>query len=275
VSVIKRSVFVLTSAPEEDYLSVHVHCDDDFTTEFAASVGCDFGESKGAKRPEGSAVVSVEHKAANLGIDPTIRKILPPVFIDGPFGTGTNDIFKFDVAVLVGANDKVTPFASILKSIWYRLNYPQRTARLSKVYFFWICPDFVAFEWFKSLLLAIEAQDMDSQIEMHTVSASITTGRLTNSVQYLTTSSQTMDALDHNALSGDTTLEDGFTGFRVPTKFGQPDWARIFTSICRIHAPGEVGVFCSSPKDLEESVHEQCKTYSNRNLKVSWRGHDF
>ncbi len=128
-------------------------------------LGCTLDQDKDAQIPNSSAVVSVEHKTANLSVDPSIRKMLPHVFIDGPYGTSIDDIFSFETAILVGADGGVMPFAGILKSIWYRM----KTTRLFKVYFFWICHDLVSFEWFQSLLLAIEAQDMDGQIEIHTV----------------------------------------------------------------------------------------------------------
>ena len=38
--------------------------------------------------------------------------------IDGPFGSASEDVFQYEVSVLVGAGIGVTPFASILKSIW-------------------------------------------------------------------------------------------------------------------------------------------------------------
>lgn len=41
------------------------------------------------------------------------------------------------------SNNLVTPFASILKSIWYRMNYPRpgKKTLLSKIYFIHICRD--------------------------------------------------------------------------------------------------------------------------------------
>ena len=95
---------------------------------------------------------------------------MPRIYLDGPFGSASEDVFKYEVAVLVGAGIGVTPFASILKSIWYRMNYPHQKSRLRKVYFFWVCRDFGSFEWFRSLLMAIETQDMDNHIEILTVS---------------------------------------------------------------------------------------------------------
>ena len=161
--------FTLTSAPEEDYISVHVRCVGNFTKALGKALGCQF-ERAGEKGPESSAVIGIDDRVASSGLDPAIRKILPRVFVDGPFGSASEDVFKYEVAVLVGAGIGVTPFASILKSIWYRMNYPQQKTRLRKVYFFWVCRDFGSFEWFRSLLMAIEAQDMDSHIEIHTVS---------------------------------------------------------------------------------------------------------
>jgi len=161
--------FTLTSAPEEDYISVHVRCVGDFTKALGKTLGCNFERDGEKKGPEGSAVVGVDDRAAIAGVDPAIRKVLPRVYVDGPFGSASEDVFKYEIAVLVGAGIGVTPFASILKSIWYRMNYPQQKTRLRKVYFFWICRDFGSFEWFRSLLMAIEAQDLDSHIEIHTV----------------------------------------------------------------------------------------------------------
>src|SRR5277367_7027813 len=59
--------------------------------------------------------------------------------IDGPFGSASEDFQKYEVAILVGAGIGVTPFASILKSIWYRVNYPTgKRSKLRKVHFFWV-----------------------------------------------------------------------------------------------------------------------------------------
>jgi NADPH oxidase 2 len=129
----------------------------------AKSLGCDFSKKNDKA---GAVVKSIDEE----GVDPSLRRVLPRVYVDGPFGSASEDVFKFEVAVLCGAGIGVTPFASILKSIWYRMNYPQGRSRLRKVYFFWIIRDFGSLEWFRSLLKAIEAQDMDHAIEIHTVS---------------------------------------------------------------------------------------------------------
>lgn len=169
--------FTLTSAPEEDYISVHIRVVGNFTKALARAVGCNFDDGSRKQGNGVSAVVGVDRNASNLDVDPSLRKVLPRVYIDGPFGSASEDVFKYEVAVLVGAGIGVTPFASILKSIWYRMNYPQKKTRLRKVYFFWVCRDFGSFEWFRSLLMAIEAQDLDSHIEIHTVSKKLEQSR--------------------------------------------------------------------------------------------------
>lgn len=39
--------------------------------------------------------------------------------IDGPFGTATEDVFRYEVDVMIGAGIGITPFASVLKHIWF------------------------------------------------------------------------------------------------------------------------------------------------------------
>ena len=47
-------------------------------------------------------------------------KPYPKLYLDGPFGEGHQDWYKYEVAVLVGGGIGVTPFASILKDIVHK-----------------------------------------------------------------------------------------------------------------------------------------------------------
>ncbi|KAF2175029.1 hypothetical protein K469DRAFT_86122 [Zopfia rhizophila CBS 207.26] len=249
VSIWQYHPFTLTSAPEEDYISVHIRMVGNFTKAFGKALGCDLDRKGGGAKEKGGADASVE----------PLRKILPRVYIDGPFGSASEDVFKFEIAVLVGAGIGVTPFASILKSIWYRMNYPQGRTRLRKVYFFWICRDFGSFEWFRSLLLAIEAQDLDDHIEIHT---------------YLTAKIKADDAT--NIMINDANAkQDAITGLRAPTNFGRPNWDMIFKSIRKIHAPAEAGVFFCGPKGLGSTLHVKCNMYSEPGFSFVWGKENF
>lgn len=65
-----------------------------------------------------------EHPALVLGLSPrfwVLSLYLSQCYIDGPYGTPTRRIFTSEHAVLIGAGIGITPFASILQSIMYRL----------------------------------------------------------------------------------------------------------------------------------------------------------
>ena len=169
VSLWQYHPFTLTSAPEEDYISVHVRMTGNFTKSLGKALGCDEPKARGEKKQR-SEVVSMAPNAGK-GHGNGLTKLLPRVYVDGPFGSASEDVFKFETALLVGAGIGVTPFASILKSIWYRMSQVStQNTRLRKVYFFWVCRDFGSLEWFKSLLTAIEEQDKHHRIEIHAVS---------------------------------------------------------------------------------------------------------
>ena len=272
--------FTLTSAPEEDYVSVHIRCVGDFTRALADTLGCHF-DGQDAKT---SAVIGVNRVTTGDNVDPTLRRILPRLYIDGPFGSASEDVFKYEVVALVGAGISVTPFASVLKSIWYRLNYPRKKMRLRKVYFFWVCRDFESFEWFRSLLSAIEAQDLDHQIEIHTVRLifvsihSFRLGSLTGydgaSMQYLTGSLRVDDAT--NIMINDSSQDqDVITGLRAPTNFDRPHWDAIFERIKSVHSPGQGGIFFCGPKPLGYVLHERCKIYSDPEFTFAWCKENF
>lgn len=55
------------------------------------------------------------------------------VAIDGPFGTASEDVFRYEVVMLVGAGIGVTPFASILKSVWYKYSQNNQEVFTKKV----------------------------------------------------------------------------------------------------------------------------------------------
>lgn len=56
----------------------------------------------------------------------------------------------------------VTPFASILKHIWYRQRRND-VGSLKRVEFFWVCRDAPSFGWFQSLLQEVEAAQADRE----------------------------------------------------------------------------------------------------------------
>lgn len=229
VSLHQWHPFTLTSAPEDDYGSVHIRMAGDFTKAFATRLGCDIGS-----------------KGLELTTDEGLDRALPSIMVDGPFGSASEDVFNYEVSVLVGAGIGVTPFASILRSIWYRLYTPSKQTRLCKVYFFWICRDKEAFEWFQSLLSVIEQEDTSQIIEINT----FLTGKLKG------------DEILNLTLNYEAGKEDALTGLRSPTQFGRPNFGQIFYTLTQQHRATDIGVFFCGPKPLSKSLNLYCNQFS-------------
>nr|KAJ3405144.1 hypothetical protein HK105_003795 [Polyrhizophydium stewartii] len=226
VGLLEWHPFTLTSSPHEDFLSIHIRVVGDWTTKMAHRVGCRFGdpEEKGMAPPS----------------------TLPFVMVDGPYGSASEDVFDYEVGVLVGGGIGVTPFASIIKTIWYRINNPTRPVPLRKVYFYWVSRDVDAFEWFQDLLSTIEEENIDNFLEIHS---------------YLTQKLKVNDV--KNILINDG--EDGrdaVTGLRARTHYGRPNWDQIFGGIRDRHRATDVGVFFCGPKVLSSALHKACNKYT-------------
>jgi len=228
VSLFQWHPFTLTSAPEEDCLSIHVRVVGDWTRAYAKALGCDTS----SKQPK--------------GLEPGVNKLLPRVLVDGPFGSASEDVFKYEVTMLVGAGIGVTPFASVLKSIWYRCKYPTKGTKLRKVYFFWICRDYQAFEWFQDLLKAIEEEDINHLIDVHVY----LTGQLKQ------------DEIGNLILNDDEGNTDALTGLKTPTHYGRPNFDQIFETFVRDHQETDIGVFFCGPKPLSRLLSRTCDTWS-------------
>ncbi|TFK29465.1 NADPH oxidase isoform 2 [Coprinopsis marcescibilis] len=234
ISYFQWHPFTLTSAPEEDFISVHIRVAGDWTTAFSKALGCDFGK-KGK-----------DEKAVD--ITQSISRALPRVMVDGPFGSASEDFLNYEAVMLVGGGIGVTPFASILKHIWYRMNNLSsgKPTRLSKVYFTWVIKDFGTAEWFHSLLHAIEEEDTQNRIEINI---------------YLTARLKEDEV--NNIIVQDVGAEkDAITSLRAPTHFGRPNWNRVFGSLCDKHPETDIGVFFCGPAPLSKELHKMCNVYS-------------
>jgi NADPH oxidase len=104
-----HSQFTITSAPEDDYISIHFRQVGDFT--------CALGDRVGA----GPSVVSSLSQAAIRSAEKDGKKSyairgdffevnggngerhLPAVRIDGPYGAPAEDVLKAELAILIGA----------------------------------------------------------------------------------------------------------------------------------------------------------------------------
>ncbi|XP_076992228.1 NADPH oxidase 3 isoform X1 [Tamandua tetradactyla] len=196
ISSLEWHPFTLTSAPEEDSFSVHIRAAGDWTRALLKACGA---EGQTLREPWS----------------------LPRLAVDGPFGAALTDVFHYPVSVCIAAGIGVTPFAALLKSIWYKCCKPQAELELGKVYFYWICRDSRAFEWFADLLLSLETQ-MTEKGKTHFLSYHI----------FLTGWDE--NQAGHIALHWDENT-DVITGLKQKTFYGRPNWNNEFRQIAYNH----------------------------------------
>lgn len=236
ISRLEWHPFTLTSCPEEDFFSVHIRVVGDWTEALSKSCG------------ENTESVDVSK--------------IPRLACDGPFGTASTDVFRHETVICVGAGIGVTPFASILKSIWYRHQKSHNDLVIKKVYFYWICPDTNAFEWFADLLQSLETQmterGMTDFLEYHI---------------YLTRGWGTGDA--RNIVLHESDSTDVITGLHQKTNFGRPNWDQIFEQTAAKHKGCNVGVFFCGPAVLSHTLHRMSNKHSNDSTKFYYNKENF
>uniref|UniRef100_A0A4W3HTB7 NADPH oxidase 3 n=1 Tax=Callorhinchus milii TaxID=7868 RepID=A0A4W3HTB7_CALMI len=169
--------------------------------------------------------------------------------VDGPFGTASKDMFYYEVSVFIAAGIGVTPFASVLKSIWYKYNDLKMTMKVKRVYFYWICRDTNAFEWFVDLLQSLEAQ----MIEIGK------SGFLSYHI-FLTGWDEFQAAHIAMHFKGN---QDVITGLKQKTFYGRPNWNKEFKHFAGDHPGASIGVFFCGPKALSSVLHKMCNLYSS------------
>ncbi|KAJ7169810.1 NADPH oxidase A [Mycena filopes] len=267
--------FTITSAPKDPYVSVHIRQVGDFTR----ALGDRLGVGPSVVAAMTSAAMKGSEKNEKTGstrgdfveLDSSSGLSLPAVRIDGPFGAPAEDVFEVEVAILVGAGIGVTPFASILKDIWYRQRQGN-CGTLRRVEFFWICRDAPSFGWFQSLLSEIEAAQADPNFLRINV--------------YLTQKINE-DMLWNIAVNDAGAEYDPLTLLRTRTLFGRPDWMTIYGQMRQAiesgqYIPGstsqlktKVGTYFCGPGAIAKGLKEACLHHTCSTVEFSFAKEHF
>ena len=238
ISKLQWHPFTISSAPEEEFISVHIRIVGDWTKQ-AASL---FALKNTLPTPYKSSAS------------------MPTILIDGPYGAPAQDLYNYKVAMLIAGGIGVTPAASLLKSIWYRYKRKEKIP-LRKLYFFWINRESEAFSWFKSLLAELERCFLSSELEIHTY----LTGNLPK--DYI----KSIFINDRNSI-------DPVTDLKSKTHYGRPNWKTVFADVYKQldrnpavtnfdGMPLQVGVFVCGNKLMAKAVAEQCLENSHKTIQ--------
>ncbi|KAJ6695378.1 putative proteinDPH OXIDASE [Salix koriyanagi] len=270
VSPFEWHPFSITSAPGDDYLSVHIRQLGDWTQELRRVF------SEACECP-------VAGKSGLLRADETTKKILPKLLIDGPYGAPAQDYRNYDVLLLVGLGIGATPFISILKDLLNSIVKMEEQAdsvsdmsrtsdlsngsndtpssnkvspkrrkalRTTNAYFYWVTREQGSFDWFKGVMNEVAELDQRGVIEMHNYLTSVYEEGDARS-----TLITMVQALNH-AKNG----VDVVSGTRVRTHFARPNWRKVLSKLCSKHCNARIGVFyCGAPvlaKELSSLCYE-------------------
>ena len=93
---------------------------------------------------------------------------MPKIKLEGPFGGGNQDWYKYEIAIMIGGGIGVTPYASILNDLVFGTSTNRYSGvACKKVYFLWICASHRHFEWFIDVLRDVERKDVTNVLEVH------------------------------------------------------------------------------------------------------------
>ncbi|EPS57766.1 hypothetical protein M569_17051, partial [Genlisea aurea] len=224
--------FSVTSAPNDDYLSVHIRALGDWTTELRNrfAKACE----PQTERPKMGNLVRMETKAyseTQLGF--------PRILIKGPYGAPAQDYTKYDVLLLIGLGIGATPFISIIKDI---ANNQSLSALLDDVtwedkkcpdraYFYWVTREQGSFDWFKGVMDDIAEYDHNHLIEMHSYLTSMYAEGDARSALIAM-----VQSLQHAKNGVDIVSES-----RIRTHFARPNWRKIFGQLTASHPSTRIG----------------------------------
>jgi len=163
----------------------------------------------------------------------------PILLVDGPFGAASEEVFNFDYVILFAAGIGVTPFASILKSIRYKI-LSGEDKKIKMAHFYWSNRDASAFEWFVALLRDLEpCEFLDFNL-------------------FLTAAlnSEQVREILHDPNSKNV---DPFTGLKKPTNQGRPNIKAIISEKAQQYQGQTVGVFFCGPPVISKQLAEACR----------------
>nr|GMD38791.1 respiratory burst oxidase homolog protein C [Ipomoea batatas] len=245
VSPFEWHPFSITSAPRDDYVSVHIRTLGDWTRQLKTV----FSEVCQPPPNGRSGLLRADYLQGENNPN------FPKVLIDGPYGAPAQDYKKYEVVLLVGLGIGATPMISIVKDIVNNMMAVEeeeggvesgvsnnggatKNFKTKKAYFYWVTREQGSFDWFKGIMNEVAEMDNRGVIEMHNYCTSVYEEGDARSA--LITMLQSL----HHAKNG----VDIVSGTRVKSHFAKPNWRNVYKRIALNHTDSKVGVFyCGAP----------------------------
>ncbi|XP_009611455.1 putative respiratory burst oxidase homolog protein H isoform X2 [Nicotiana tomentosiformis] len=271
ISTFEWHPFSITSAPDDNYLSVHIRTLGDWTTELKTRFekAC---EPQSARSRKGS-LVRMETKAYS-NVEQSQSDRFPKISIKGPYGAPAQNYKKYDILLLIGLGIGATPFISILKDLLNNESESNQQVGESssnkrgphRAYFYWVTREQGSFDWFKGVMDDIAEYDHNELIEMHNYLTSVYEEGDARSALIAM-----VQSLQH-AKNGVDVVSDS----RIRTHFARPNWKKVFSRLAAAHPSSRIGVFyCGSPT-LTKPLRRLCQEFSlNSSTRFNFHKENF
>ncbi|KAF8118734.1 hypothetical protein N665_0002s0047 [Sinapis alba] len=272
VSLLEWHPFSITSAPGDEYLSVHIRGLGDWTNKLRSI----FSELCAPARPDEVRQIIGDWRNGNN----SPFRCFPKILIHGPYGAPSQDYKNFKVVLLVGLGIGATPMISIIKDIINNLKVngdeeegrdnnrnhnvvtppptsPERKNEMfqtKRAYFHWSTKEQGTFEWFKNVLDEVAEADTKKVIKLHTYCTSMFEEGDARTA--LITMLQSL----YHAKNG----RDVVSGTSIMSQFARPKWRSIYKKIAEKHPNTRVGVFYCGLAGAVKEQQDLAKEFSHK-----------
>ncbi|XP_022735959.1 respiratory burst oxidase homolog protein C-like [Durio zibethinus] len=269
VSPFEWHPFSITSAPGDDYISVHIRTLGDWTRQLRTV----FSEVCQQPTNGKSGLLSADCLQGTNNPD------FPRVLVDGPYGAPAQDYKKYEVVLLVGLGIGATPMISIVKDIvnnmrameeeesamenGNRVGINKKSPPNSKrkenfktrrAYFYWVTREQGSFDWFKGIMNEVAEMDHNHVIELHNYCTSVYEEGDARSA--LITMLQSLNHAKNGV--------DIVSGTRVKSHFAKPNWRNVYKQIAVNHNNTRVGVFYCGAQALTKELRHLASDFSHK-----------
>lgn len=232
--------FSISSCPEDTYVSIHIQQLGDFTGTFADA----FDTRKDHYQLTETKTTDVQELHLKQG------QMFPRIRIDGPYSSLAEDILKHEVSVMVGAGIGVTPWASILKSVWHLRQHAEISAksRLKRLEFIWVCKSVSQYKWLHEQIVALEGQSraLSSESRWPILRSRIFITRQTGPLRLgeidlrVVGSGSDVDSVEKlpispniSSISDTGSASSSAVNFQAEMQYGRPDFVRELSTLAQ------------------------------------------
>ena len=166
---------------------------------------------------------------------------LPVIYVDGPYGSPNEDVFRYPVNISIAAGIGITPFAAILNDLRkLTLNKLHKNFKMKRMYLIWTCRDVKDFTWFLDLIIDTMKHLVEEDLSDLLVFQLHVTRKTAATISDVSKVDETVEL------------------FKKKLKFGRPDFNELFGEIALFHHKQRIGVFYCGPKPIAPILYESC-----------------